>query len=105
MGSHLRKILEPHKKESGYILRPEKTEVGKWQLRDEPKGAFKTVAKAASVPWCTPHGFRHTYISLRVQEGMGLYKVIQWAGHGDMATTMQWARLSLAHLDEDVDRY
>ena len=102
LADRLRDILEPHRQDSGYILKPEKTEIGAWRVRYEPKRAFKSVVEAARIPWCTPHILRHTFCSLLVQNGVSIYKVNQWAGHADMATTAVYAHLAPA--DADVNR-
>lgn len=99
----LRAILEPYKKKAGYILLPDKVEPGKWRIRYEGRRAFRSVARAAAVPWCTPHTLRHSFASALVGAGVSLYKVQTWLGHADGATTQRYAHL--APRDEDVNKF
>ncbi len=101
--SKLRAILEPYQKQEGFIVNGENSEPGKWRLRYEPKIAFKTVAKAAGVPECTPHVLRHTFASQLVMSGVSIYKVSRWLGHADVRTTQIYAHLAPA--DNDIDRF
>lgn len=107
--TRLRDILEPLRRDTGYLLKPEKTEPGKWRIRYEPRGAFRTVAKEAGVlldekgnRFCTPHVLRHTFASLLVNSGVSLYKVSRWLGHKDFKTTQIYAHLEPQ--DDDIDR-
>ena len=100
--SKLRAILEPHRKQEGYIVN-ENSKPGVWRLRYEPKKAFKNVAKLAGVPWCTPHVLRHTFASQLVISGVSIYKVSRWLGHADVKTTMIYAHL--APVDDDINRF
>jgi integrase len=96
----LREILEPYRQTDGFIVAPDAT--GTAQYRWKLTG-FETIAKAAGVPWCTPHTLRHTFASQLVSNGVSLYKVSQWLGHADIKTTQIYAHLSPA--DSDINRF
>ncbi len=95
----LAKILKPHRRDSGYILLPDKTERGKWRVRYEPKRAFASVVKAANdkykakIDGASPHTLRHTFASILVSRGVSLYKVQAWLGHASSRTTEIYAHL------------
>ncbi len=46
-------------------------------------------AKAAGVPWVTPHTFRHTLASILFAEGRNAKQVAAWLGHRDPAFTIR----------------
>ena len=100
MSDRLLAILTPHKQDSGYLIRPSK-QPAKWQYRVDDRDGFAAVTMAAGVPWCTVHVLRHTFASLLVQSGVSIYKVQQWLGHSDAATTAIYAHLQA--YDHDVN--
>lgn len=101
--NELKSILERHRGDAGYMIFPKKTKPGKWRVRYEPKRAFKTVATAAGVKWCTPHVLRHTFASQLAMSGVSLFKISRWLGHSDIKTTQIYAHLAPA--DEDINRF
>lgn len=100
LSDRLVKILEPLRRDSGYLIAPDK-EPTKAPYRIEVRFAFEKLAKIAGVPWCTPHTQRHSFASLLVQGGVSLFKVQQWLGHSDAATTQVYAHL--AKYDADIN--
>lgn len=51
------------------------------------------------------HIFRHTYVSLLLQNGVSLVKVSKWVGHRKYETTLKYyANLATDHYDEDCNR-
>jgi integrase len=106
LSSRLRAILEPRRpdKGRGYIIYPDFPDKDGTETtyRVDFTTAYATVAKAAGVPWCTPHKLRHTFASHLAQEGVSLYKIGTWLGHADPKTTMIYAHLLPA--DDEIDR-
>jgi integrase len=97
----LLRILSEYRQPEGYAIRPGK-ELAKCHYRVEICKHYPHVAKAAGVPWCTPHVLRHTFASRLVQAGVSLYKVQVWLGHSNSATTQIYAHLQ--GFDSDVNR-
>ena len=52
----------------------------------------KRVARAASVPEVSPHGIRHSVITLLLDRGHPLHVVQDFAGHADPRTTRRYDR-------------
>lgn len=101
MNARLRAILERYRAESGYVIRPERTE-WKDRYRVNNRKSFAAIVKAAKVPWATPHTLRHTFASWLVNAGVDVYKVSHWLGHADVATTRIYAHLRPG--DPDINR-
>ena len=99
--TRLRKILEPYRHKTGYLIAPEKLP-GKYSYRFEIRKTFAHVIADAKLPFVTPHTLRHTFASRLVIAGVSIYKVSQWLGHSDIKTTMIYAHLAPA--DKDINR-
>ena len=99
----LAKILEPNRRQEGYVFLSEKKMPGKYQYRYEFKRSFRRVVDAAKLPWVTPHVLRHTFASQLAIAGVSLYKISKWLGHSDIITTQIYAHLQ-TH-DVDINRF
>lgn len=63
--------------------------------------AFRGVAIAADLPWCTPHVLRHTAAVWMVEAGTPMSEVAQYLGHTDSRITERvYARYSPGHLSK-----
>jgi integrase len=51
----------------------------------------------ASLPWVTPHSFRHTCASLLFEDGRNIKQVAAWLGHADPGFTLK----TYVHLMDD----
>jgi len=100
--SRLAGILEPYRRESGFIFNPDVERPRKYRYRYDFKRAFNTVCKQAGLEWVTPHILRHTFASQLAIAGVSLYKISKWLGHSDFKTTQVYAHLQQA--DDDIER-
>lgn len=62
--------------------------------RDQLKGPWERVTKAAGLPRTTPHDARHSFASQLVIAGVALPAVQQLLGHTDIRVTMRYAHLA-----------
>ena len=62
--------------------------------RDQLKGPWERVTRAAGLPRTTPHDARHSFASQLVQAGVALPAVQQLLGHTDIRVTMRYAHLA-----------
>ena len=98
----LRDILEPHRKEEGYViesLRGGETKRHRYNLPRQ----FDDIRKKAGVK-CTAHLLRHTFASWAARNGVSIYKISAWLGH----STVQLTADTYAHLqkyDPDINRF
>ena len=61
--------------------------------------AFRAVAAAAGMPWCTPHVLRHTAAVWMAEAGVPITEISQYLGHSDSRITEKvYARYSPGHL-------
>lgn len=49
--------------------------------------AFGAAARAAKVPWCTPHVLRHTAAVWMAESGIPMAEIAQYLGHSDSRVT------------------
>jgi integrase len=60
---------------------------------------FRSVAKAAGMPWCTPHVLRHTAAVWMADAGVPMEEIAQYLGHSDSRITERvYARYSPGYL-------
>lgn len=93
-------ILKPFKRESGYVISPEKNPK---RSRWTPPDSFKWLQKKTGIKF-HPHAFRHTFASWAANKGVSIYKIQKWLGHSSVDIT---AGL-YAHLqayDDDIDKF
>jgi integrase len=64
---------------------------------------FKQAARSAGIT-CRLHDLRHTFASLLVMAGVGLYTVKDLLGHANINTTQRYAHLSDEHLWEALGK-
>ena len=50
--------------------------------------------RAANVPECTPHRFRHVYATMLLERGARIEQIQQLLGHASIATTMIYTRVA-----------
>lgn len=63
------------------------------------KHGFATAARAAGLPWCTPHVLRHTAAVWMAEDGVPMAEIAQFLGHSDSRITERvYARFSPSHL-------
>jgi integrase len=61
--------------------------------------SFGRAARAAGVPWCTPHVLRHTAASWMAEAGVPMAAIAQFLGHEDARITERvYARFSPTYL-------
>lgn len=51
-------------------------------------GTFKEALRAADLSGVRYHDLRHTFASLRAQEGWSAQQVAEWMGHANVVTTL-----------------
>jgi len=99
LSDDLAAILEPHRQESGYLIKPDK-QPGKYiRYRYDARKMFSRVKNRAGLSWLTPHILRHTFGSTLAAAGVSIYKIQKWMGHSSVATTQVYAHLQ----DYDAD--
>ena len=62
------------------------------------------LCKGAGVKHLSFHGFRHSFASMLVMEGVPLYDVQALLGHSDFRVTQRYAHLAPDHLNGVTDR-
>jgi len=105
LSARLRSVLVDYYTEgdTGYILYPKQADKGPGtRYRVDFTEAFGTMARRAGLPDVTPHTLRHTFASRLAQAGVSLFKVKEWLGHSDYATTQIYAHLMPD--DPDIDK-
>lgn len=100
LNAKLAVLLSPFRRESGYLIRPEKNS-GQYVYRVELQKAFKAVVRTDGLGWVTAHVLRHTFASRLAQANVSLYKISKWLGHKDLKTTQVYAHLQT--YDEAID--
>jgi len=96
-------LMEPQRREKGFVFAPEKDSGNGYRYRYDFKRAFNTVLKEAGLEWVTPPVLRHTFASQLAMAGVSLNKISKWLGHSDVKTTQIYAHLQ-TH-DEDINRF
>ncbi len=103
LAEKLARVLEPYRKNEGFLFFPERVDPPVHRYRYEFKRVFKTVAKEAGLPDLKPHDLRHTFGSQLAQAGVSLYKIQKWMGHSDFNTTQIYAHLQA--YDEGINSF
>ncbi|WP_075340704.1 tyrosine-type recombinase/integrase [Tenacibaculum agarivorans] len=52
-----------------------------------------------------PHLLRHTFATLMLQGGCGIYSLSKMMGHGDIKTTTIYLSLTTGHLNEQINKH
>jgi integrase len=65
---------------SPFMIAPEKVAKGKWRYRFDLVRRFQRLTMQLGIN-CTFHDLRRTFCSLKVSDGVSIYKVAKWAGH------------------------
>lgn len=98
--ANIRSLLEPVRKESGWIF--ENPQTGK------PYGSFKTLFKStckkAGIRPLHPHLLRHAFATYCLEAGGNLRAVQNLLGHQDVSTTQWYSHLSQNHLKELTEK-
>lgn len=85
LDARLMDILEPYRKEEGYIIGDgqksltERTFIRMWQR----------IGRTINLYGATPHRMRHTYITLAASSGVDVKTLQEIAGHADIKITME----------------
>ncbi len=85
LDARLMDILEPYRKEEGYIIGDgqkqltERTFIRMWQR----------IGRTINLYGATPHRMRHTYITLAASSGVDVKTLQEIAGHADIKMTME----------------
>jgi len=80
MNKTLIEILEPHKKDAGYILENIRATESKTQYRVDFDKGFIRVCEIAEIK-ATPHALRHSFASRHAVAGTSLHVIAGWLGH------------------------
>jgi integrase len=99
--SRLQTILEAHRRDGGYIVRPGKAP-GVSYYRFEWRRCLRAATTAAGVPWVSAHTMRHTFASILIGAGVSETKVRRWMGHADRGITGVY--IHLTPWDEDIEK-
>ena len=91
-------ILQPIKKDSGYIIKPDST-----IIRGNYNFNLKPIIESTGITF-TPHLLRHTFASLLAMKGVTMFKISQWLGHHNSQTTED-VYAHLAKHDDDIDKF
>jgi len=97
LSDDLATILEPHRQESGYVVKPDKLP-GKYRYRYDIRALFQRVIDRAGLAWVTPHVLRHTFGSRLAEQGVSIYKIQKWMGYSDVRTTQIYAHLQDSYI-------
>lgn len=89
-------VLEPHRKEEGYILEETRASNGKNRYRVEFKKSFQRVCKMAGVQ-ATPHELRHSFASRHAVAGTSLHVIAGWLGHSTTSITECYAHFQTGY--------
>ncbi|HCQ00112.1 MAG TPA: hypothetical protein DIT99_05185 [Candidatus Latescibacteria bacterium] len=65
--------------------------------------SFNIAIQEAGIPQDTFHALRPTFASHMVMKGVDLATVQQYLGHADIQTTVRYARLASAHVQQSVE--
>lgn len=94
MAALLKKIIQSHPNRENYLL------TGK-NVPMEPRTMqyqYRTLLKAAGIPYRNFHVLRHTYASRCVERGVDIKSLSEMLGHADVRTTLQvYVHSSLEH--------
>lgn len=94
MAALLKKIIQSHPNRENYLL------TGK-NVPMEPRTMqyqYRTLLKAAGIPYRNFHVLRHTYASRCVERGVDVKSLSEMLGHADVRTTLQvYVHSSLEH--------
>lgn len=87
MSQRIRDVLEPHAGE-GYLFETAPWTEGKHHYRFDPKKSLMAALKDAGLTEKAPfQRLRHTFGSMLVQKGVGIFKVSKWMGHSSVSVT------------------
>lgn len=90
----LENILRQHKKKGGFIIEG---------YRSNPRHQFAAVMRKAKIKGVSPHGMRHSFISLCAARGIPAVKIKAWAGHSSISTTEGYMHTQNG-FDADIDK-
>ena len=90
MNGELVALLEPFRKEEGYILEATRASNGKNRYRVEFKKSFARVCELAGVE-ATPHALRHSFASRHAVAGTSIHVIAGWLGHSTTSVTERYA--------------
>ena len=108
----IRREMEPHAEQTGYVFESGRASEGKSHYRFDPKRSFRAILKRAGVEQVYTTGkpanvtvqvLRYTFGSRLVQEGESMKKVSAWMGHSSVRVTEKHYLHLLAY-DEGIDR-
>ncbi|HRI86614.1 MAG TPA: site-specific integrase [Candidatus Hydrogenedentes bacterium] len=90
MSAELLKMLEPYKKQDGYILEVVRATTNKTHYRVDFDRGFHAVCKHAGIQ-ATPHDLRHSFASRHAVAGTSLHVIAGWLGHSTTWITQRYA--------------
>lgn len=88
----LRRFLEPHKKEEGWIVDPQKAEAT-YLYRWDARYKWKQLAKKHGIPDARIHDLRHTFATRLLDLGYPLKDISKMLRHTSLQTTQLYADL------------
>jgi len=94
-------ILEPLRKETGYILESTRANEEKYRYRADFKKSFQRVCEIAGIK-ATPHDLRHSFASRHAIKGRSLHVIAGWLGHSTTWVTERYAHFQQTY-NEDVN--
>lgn len=87
---------------AAFVVKPEKRPRA-GHMRWAFAKSMRRVAKAAKVPWMTPHAMRRAFATLAVQGGVSIWKVKSWLGHANVAVSERYVA-DLPAFDAEVNK-
>jgi integrase len=73
-------FLRHYGRPSPFMIEPKKLAKKKWRYRYDFRRPFQQLVKSIGLDWVHIHTMRHTFGSLKVSDGVSLYKVAVWLG-------------------------
>lgn len=94
MAALLKKIIQSHPNGENYLLTGKNAPMEPRTMQYQ----YRTLLKAAGIPYRNFHVLRHTYASRCVERGVDIKSLSEMLGHADVRTTLQvYVHSSLEH--------